>query len=184
MDRVVPTVIVVAVLAGLIALMWRSWRARTRRDAGLPAGYQLPASDDAELAAARVLYVATTPREQPLERLAIPGLGFRARAGLTVTAAGLYLAVPGEQTLFIPARAIDLLAPATLAIDRVVETDGLLRLGWRLDGAGGPAGSGGLPVDSYFRIPEDIDRDSITDAIRSIAAGAAGPAAARNESEA
>lgn len=188
MDRVIPTVIVVAVLAGVITLMWRSWRARTRRDAGLPAGHPLPISDTAELAAARALYVATTPRDRPLERLAIPGLGFRARAGLTVTGAGVYLAVPGEETVFIPAEAIELLSPATLAIDRVVETDGLLRLGWRLpgadSGADSRAASDRLSVDSYFRIPEDFDRDRITDAIRSIAAGAARPTAARNESEA
>lgn len=193
MDRVVPTVIVVAVLAGVILLMWRSWRARTRRDAGLPAGYPLPPIDAtelpaAELAAAPVLYVATTPRERPLERLVIRGLGFRARAGLTVTGTGVYLAVPGEEAVFIPAEAIELLTPATLAIDRVVETDGLLRLGWRLDdaasSAAGSADSDGLSVDSYFRIPEDFDRDRITAAIRSIAAGAARPTAARDESEA
>ena len=184
MDRVAPTVIVVAVVAGVITLMWRSWRARTRRDAGLPAGHPLPTSAAAELAAASVLYVATTPRERPLERLVIRGLGFRARAGLTVTGTGVHLAVPGEATVFIPAEAIELLAPATLAIDRVVETDGLLRLGWRLHEVGRPADSDGLSVDSYFRIPEDFDRDRITDAIRSIAAGAARPTAARDESEA
>lgn len=178
MDRLAPTVIVVAVVLGVITLMWRSWRARARRDAGLAAGHPLPAGDAAELAAARVLYVATTPRERPLERLVIRGLGFRARAVLTVTAAGAYLAVPGEDAVFIPSGAIELLTPATLAIDRVVETDGLLRLGWRLHG------TDDTPVDSYFRIPEDFDRDRITDAIRSIAAGAVGPTAARNESEA
>ena len=187
MDRVVPTVIIVAVVAGVMTLMWRSWRARTRRDAGLPAGHPLPTGSAAELAAAAVLYVATTPRDRPLERLGIRGLAFRARAGLTVTETGVYLAVPGEEAVFIPAEAIELLTPATLAIDRVVETDGLLRLGWRLhsaDGsADGPAASDELSVDSYFRIPEDFDRDRITDAIRSIAAGAARPAA-RNESEA
>lgn len=189
MDRVAPTLVVVAVLLGVVGLMWWSWRARSRRDARLPAGYPHPPTYPAELATARVLYVATTPRDRPLERLIITGLGFRARAVLTVTAAGVDLAVPGEEAVFIPAEAIELLTPATLAIDRVVETDGLLRLGWRLRGADATASDmatasdGLVSVDSYFRIPENFDRDHITDAIRSIAADADG-STARNESEA
>lgn len=178
MDRVAPTLIIVAVLLGLLALMWRSWRGRTRRDAALAAGHPQPAGEATPLAGARVNYVATTPRERPLERLAIRGLGFRARGALTVTEAGVRLDLPGEEPVFIPAEAIELVAPATVAIDRVVETDGLLRLGWRLHGADAP-----VSVDSYFRIPDSFDRDRITDAIRSIAVGAAGPTA-RDESEA
>ncbi len=186
MDRLVPTVIIVAVLLGLVTLMWRSWRTRTRRDAALAAGHPGTGADEAELAAAPVLYVATTPRSRPLERLAIRGLGFRARARLTVTAAGVDLSLAGEEPVFIPAAAIDLLTPATLTIDRVVETDGLLLLGWRLhrpETSPAPEADEVVSVDSYFRIPDPIDRDRITDAIRSIAAGAAGPAA-RDESEA
>jgi len=195
MDRAVPTLIIVAVLFGLLALMWRSWRVRTRRDAALVPGHPQPAGDATPLADARVNYVATTPRDRPLERLAIRGLGFRARGALTVTETGVHLALPGEEAVFIRAEAIELLTPATVAIDRAVETDGLLRLGWRLpgadvSGAGAPGAPGAdtasgnrVSVDSYFRIPDSFDRDRITDAIRSIAVGAAGPTA-RDESEA
>ena len=184
MDRAAPALIVVAVLLGIVALMWRSWRARARRDAALAAGYPATGAEPPELAAAPVLYVATTPRARPLERLAIPGLGFRARARLEVTAAGVDLRLAGEQPVFIPAAAIELLTPATVTIDRVVETDGLLLLGWRLHSPGPAPKTGEITsVDSYFRIPDPIDRDRITDAIRSIAADAVGPAA-RDESEA
>lgn len=195
MDKTIPTVIIVAVLVGVITLMWRSWRSRTKRDAGLASGHPRPAGEAAPLATARVNYVATTPRERPLERLAIRGLGFRARGELTVTGAGVDLVLPGEEAVFIPAEAIELVGPATWAIDRAVETDGLLLLGWRLHGADAgsttDAGSatddladtGLVSVDSYFRIPDSFDRDHITDAIRSIAAGAVGPTA-RDESEA
>ncbi|TFB55590.1 hypothetical protein [Cryobacterium tagatosivorans] len=186
MDRVAPTVVVVVVLLGIVALMWRSWRARTRRDAGLAAGHPGTGADAPVIASAPVLYVATTPRARPLERLAIRGLGFRARARLTVTAAGVDLSLAGEEPVFIPAAAIELLTPATMTIDRVVETDGLLLLGWRLhrpENAPAPKPGEDISVDSYFRIPDPIDRDRITDAIRSIAADATGPAA-RDESEA
>ncbi|MEO6200717.1 MAG: hypothetical protein ABIX44_06085 [Cryobacterium sp.] len=182
MDRAVPTLIIVAVLLGLLALMLRSWRARARRDAQLVPGHPQPNGEATPLAEARVNYVATTPRERPLERLAIRGLGFRARGALTVTDAGVSVDLPGEQAVFIPAEAIEVLTPATVAIDRAVETDGLLRLGWRLHDT--DTASGDLvSVDSYFRIPDSFDRDRITDAIRSIAVGAAGPTA-RDESEA
>lgn len=189
MDRTIPTIITAVVLAGLLVLMWRSWRARARRDGGLAAGYPLPAVEAPVLASAQVFYVVTTPRATPLERLGIRGLGFRARALLTVTEAGILLVLPGEDAVFIPATTIDLLAPATWTIDRVVETDGLLVLGWRLHeaagtGVGTEAGTGGgLPVDSYFRIVDPAEAGRIDDAIRSIAAGALG-AAAHDESEA
>ncbi len=189
MDRTVPAVITALVLAGLLVLMWRSWRARTRRDAHLAAGHPLPAGEAPSIASAPVFYVATTPRAKPLERLAIQGLGFRARAVLTVTEAGVVLAIPGEEAVFIPAAAIDLIAPATWTIDRVVETGGLLVLGWRLHEADSTAAGtaaetdGGLPVDTYFRIVDPAAAGRIGDAIRSIAAGAVGTAA-RDESEA
>jgi hypothetical protein len=169
-------VIIVVVIAGVLALMWRSFRGRVRRDAALPSGYAMPETaadvpgDEApELASADVLYVATTPRDLPLERLAISGLAFRARATLAVSTGGVLLTPVGERAVFIPVPAIELLAAATWAIDRGVETDGLLLLGWRLDA---PSGT---PVDSYFRITDPGDRRRITDAIHSIAAGAIRP---------
>ena len=180
MDRTIPTVIAALVLLGLLALMMRSWRARTRRDAALPAGYPLPTTTSRELASAAVFYVATTRRATPLERLNIRGLGFRARATLAVTEAGVLLALPGEEVVFIPADAVELLEAATWTIDRAVEPDGLVLLGWRLNA---PAADTGEIVDSYFRIIDPTDRVSVNDAIRTIAAGALRPAA-HDESEA
>ena len=177
MARTIATVITVAVLLGVLGLMLRSWRRRGRRDAELPAGYPLPVDTARVIASAAVLYVATTLRAQPLERLNIRGLGFRARARLTVTDAGVILALAGEEAVFIPASAVAVLEDATVAIDRVVETDGLLLLGWRLPGREGQV------VDSYFRILDPSDRVSVNDAIRTIAADALRPAA-RDESEA
>ncbi len=186
MDRAVPAIIVAVVVVGLLALMWRSWRARSKRDASLEAGYPRPLIEARELASAPVFYVSTTPRDLPLERLAIRGLGFRARAELTVTESGVSLALIGEDAVFIPTQAIELLTPATWTIDRVVETDGLLLLGWRLsqpETAGALEPEAGLSVDSYFRINDPRDRDRISEAIRSIAAGAVSPTE-RDESEA
>ena len=176
-SRTVATIITALVLLAVLGLMLRSWRRRTRRDATLPAGYPQPADRGRELASAAALYVATTPRDAPLERLNIPGLGFRARGGVTVTEQGVLLELAGSPALFIPADAVQLVADATVAIDRVVEPGGLLLLGWRLNTTGpdasGPDSTGPetpTGVDSYFRFSDPVDRRAINEAIRSITA--------------
>jgi hypothetical protein len=179
-DRTIPTVIVIVVLLGVFALMALSWRRRSRRDAALDAGYDAPVDPGRELASVPALYVATTPRDAPLERLAIRGLGFRSRATLRVTESGLWMLLVGEDGVFVPADAIDLLAPATWTIDRVVETDGLLVVGWRVSAGDDTTGT---PVDSYFRIVDQAHRGQVTDAIHTIAPRAQNPAGT-TESEA
>lgn len=184
MDRTVPTVIVVVVVLGLLLLMARSWRKRSARDATLAAGYAFPAAastaadpQDSTTVEAPVFYVATTPRERPLERLAIRGLGFRARGVLAVRSDGVVIDLDGEQPVFVPTDAIETLTRASFAIDRGVETDGLVVLGWRL--AESTPSASPTPstrsVDSYFRIVDQADRARIIDAIRSIAPGVIDP---------
>jgi hypothetical protein len=187
-DRTIPTIIVIVVVLGVLALMARSWLRRRTRDTGLTAGYPLPleAAGDAvrSLATVPALYVATTPRDQPLERLAIRGLGFRARAGLLVRTDGVMLTLAGEDPVFIPVGAIHRLTAATWAIDRAVETDGLLLLGWRLSGAHGTVPEDqAADVDSYFRLTDPADRARVIDAIHSIAPAANFPSGT-TESEA
>jgi hypothetical protein len=179
-NRTLAAIITILVALGVLALMLRSWRRRSKRDAALSAGYPQPVEPGRQLASAAALYVATTPRDQPLERLAIPGLGFRARGGVTVTEKGVLLELAGSPALFIPADAVELVADATWAIDRAVEPGGLFLLGWRL-AAGAPDGtvrptSGATPtsVDSYFRFSDPTDRTAVRAAVRSLAVGAAG----------
>jgi hypothetical protein len=169
-SRTVATIITALVLLTVLALMLRSWRRRSNRDAALPAGYPQPAEGARELASAAALYVATTPRDTPLERLNIPGLGFRARGGVTVTEQGVLLELAGSPALFIPADAVQLVADATVAIDRAVEPGGLMRLGWRLNTTARDTTALEAPtsVDSYFRFSDPVDRRAIDEAIRSI----------------
>lgn len=175
-SRTVATIIILLVLVGVLLLMLRSWRRRTARDAALTAGYPQPADLGRPLASAAALYVATTPRDQPLERLAITGLGFRARGGVTVTTAGVLLELAGSPALFIPMDAVEGVADATWAIDRAVEPGGLMLIGWRLAPATTTATTTATApqdtpasVDSYFRFSDPADRRSIGEAIRSLA---------------
>ncbi|WP_214467054.1 PH-like domain-containing protein [Microbacterium flavescens] len=143
----------------LLALGTWAWLRRGRRDSGLRA----PVAEIPPGAAIRsvlpVLYVATTRHEQPLERLSIRGLAYRSRADLTIADAGIALDLTGHPRVFIDADRIVGAGQATVAIDRVVERDGLLRLSWRLDD--------GTVVDSYLR-PQTVSARSVADDIAGI----------------
>ncbi len=145
----------VALLA-LVALAW-AWLRRTRRDARYiaPVG-ELPegAVDTATFSG---LYVATTRHEEPLERLAIKGLGFRSRVDVTVTTAGIALDLPGQPRIALTRDRLVDAGQATVAIDRVVERDGLTRVTWRIDDD--------TLVDTYLR-PQDASAKALADAIR------------------
>lgn len=145
MDKGWPVYIVIAVLLLAFLGMWLAWRRRTRRDADLvpPAP---PAEAGVVRASEEVLYVATTAHDAPLERLAVRGLAFRARAVLTVHESGFELRMPGEEPVFVPRSAIASVGTARVAIDRVVERGGLVRVAWRL---------GDTVVDSYLRAVDE-----------------------------
>ena len=148
-------VIVLVTLALVAVLVWAWWR-RTRRDSGLepPVG-EAPAGATT-LSTHEALYVATTRHGDPLERLAIRGLGFRSRADLTVTSAGVALDLTGQPRFFLPTERIVEVAQATVAIDRVVERDGLVRISWRVDAD--------TVVDTYIR-PQDASARALSDEI-------------------
>jgi len=142
----------------LLAVGAGAWWRRSKRDIGLAA----PTGDIPAGARVRetfaVLYVATTRHDEPLERLAIRGLGFRSRADITVTDRGLGIDLVGQPGLFLPVSSIAEVGQATVAIDRVVEPDGLVRLVWR---------TGDHLVDSYFRSQDSSSR-AVADAIAGI----------------
>lgn len=149
-------ILAVAALA-LFALMAWGWRRRSRRDAGLvaPVG-DLPAGS-AVRGVFPGLYVATTVHDVPLERRAIAGLAFRSRVTVTVADTGIALDLPGQSRIVIVADRIADVAQATVAIDRVVERDGLVRVDWRI--------TDDTLVDTYLR-PQDVSARALADAIR------------------
>ena len=126
----------------LIALgMILGWRALRRRAGDVTGLAPVPADAGAPTLTEDLLYVATTRAEQPLQRIAVKGLGFRARAVLAVSRAGIRLDLAGGQPGFIPASAILGVGRATWTIDRVVSNDGLVFVRWNA-----PTG-----LDSYLR---------------------------------
>jgi hypothetical protein len=149
-------IVVVLVVFALIAAGW--WR-RTNRDAGLVAPFGEVPDGSAHIATFAGLYVATTAHDEPLERLAVRGLSFRSRADVTVTDSGLALDLTGQPRIYLAADRIASVGQATVAIDRVVEPEGLVRIAWHIDDS--------TVVDSYFR-PQDASARALADAAAGI----------------
>lgn len=171
MTREGALLVMIGVAVLLLALGVVAWRRRMRRDAGLTAPVGAIPAGATTTGSADGFYVATTRHGEPLERLAIRHLGFRSRVAVTVTDAGVALDLPGAPDLFVPRERIDDVALANVAIDRVVEPGGLVRLTWRADASGEASGdavrgaaAAQVAVDSYLR-PQDGSARALADQI-------------------
>ncbi|WP_425841829.1 hypothetical protein [Microbacterium sp. PA5] len=162
MTRELALLVIVAVAVLLVGSGVWAWRRRVRRDSALSAPIGEIPADAKNLTVFSGFYVATTRHDEPLERLAIRRLGFRSRVDLTVTTAGVVLDLPGQPRLFLPTARLVGVDRASVAIDRVVERDGLVRLTWHAD-----SGQTTTPVDSYFR-PQDASAGALADAVAGI----------------
>ncbi|MDI2098071.1 hypothetical protein [Ruicaihuangia caeni] len=159
MDKWVYAWIALAFGAVLLGLMALGWRNRVRRQGALGAPLEAPSEPGRSLRSVPVLYVATTAASKPLERVAVRGLGFRARGALEVLETGITLDLAGSAPVFIPADHLVGAGRATWTIDRVVEPGGLLLIGWLL---------GGAPVESYLRLTDRTDLDDVVADIRTL----------------
>lgn len=148
MDRLVPALIIAGIVVLALSLMWWGWRGRQRRQAGLHTLPVVPHDAGDELLAVDGFYVATSQADNPLERIAVGGLGYRSRARLVVRETGVALEIPGQDALFLGFDRLGEVFRARHTIDRVVERDGLVVLRHRLSAAAGDP----VTVDSYVRI--------------------------------
>lgn len=147
MNRPELMAITIVLLVLLLTLMYLGWRGRQRRQKGLAAPLTPPANLGAAVGSFDGRYVATTTAGNPLDRVAVRGLGFRSLVSLTVTDSGVLVQRPGNDDVWIPRDDVRDRRTATWTIDRVVEPDGLELLEWNL---------GGASVDSYFRLDEPL----------------------------
>ena len=74
MDRILPAVVIVAVVAVVFVLLALSWRARQLRQSGLGAPASPPSDFGVPPFTDDLLYVATTRANAPLDRITIAGL--------------------------------------------------------------------------------------------------------------
>lgn len=154
---VLSTLILGSLTALLLWLMSRSWKRRNQRDAELLPTSQLTGNDIEMFN--RVFYVATTPADTPLERLAVPGLQFRGYANISVLTDGIRISVTGEQPVSIPREHISGTTSSQLTIDKVVEKDGLATLAWTT-----PRGD----VVSQFRFGDSALQQRFVDSVETM----------------
>jgi hypothetical protein len=106
--------------------------------------------------------VSTTRHEQPLERLAVSPLAYRARGELALTDRGIALCLDGAPTVFLANARLVAADRATVTIDRVVEPGGLVRIAWNIDDD--------TIVDSYLRLATGDPQTLISDLQRLVTA--------------
>ena len=145
MNRDILMGIVLLLLVAALAGMVISWFRRRKRQAGLNLFAPIPADLGEIRASVSGLYLATTPAGDRLNRIAVGGLGFRARLTPIVAETGILLPFPGARDVFIPTAALGSIDKASWTIDRGIEPGGLTVVVWTL---------GDTVVDSYFRFDE------------------------------
>ena len=157
MDRYFLLGIVLAFLALMLALAAFGWFLRARRQRGIPSTVEAPT----ELTGSREFagfYVSTTSATDPLDRIAVRGLGFRSRTTVIVAAEGILIPIKGQADVFIPAADLRKVGRATWTIDRGVEPDGLVVVDWTL---------GERELASYFRVDEPAGLlDAVTELLK------------------
>ncbi|CAN5357575.1 hypothetical protein BH11ACT4_BH11ACT4_03560 [soil metagenome] len=156
MNRPELLAIVIAFMLLVLALMVAGWQARKRRQGGMARPATAPGELGATLGTFEGKYVATTAAGDPLDRIAVHGLGFRGNTEVTVAELGVLVHIDGTDPKWIPAADLRAHRKATWTIDRVVEQDGLELLEWSL---------GDRVVDSYFRFDDWLDFEFAVDAL-------------------
>jgi len=146
-DNATRTTLLTYVLIGfvvIIGLAILGWVLRRRSQRNIPETTPLPADIGTVRGEFDGFYVSTTLDGQPLNRVAVRGLGFRSRVTVAVADAGVVMALPGNN-IFIPRGDLREVTRANYTIDRVVEPGGLILLAWTL---------GDTKLDSYLRVDE------------------------------
>ena len=144
-----------------LGLAFWGWRHKRNRYSHLIGSIQTALPSGEALTRVRALYVATTLADEPLERVAIGPLAYRAKAQLSLYREGLVVSIPGENAFLIPAASGVEAGRATWTIDRVVEPGGLVLIRWKL---------GETSVDSYFRLV-DSDMDCLLSMVNGLQKG-------------
>jgi len=121
----------------------------------------LPSPEDIRgdvVASFNVLHVATTPARDPMNRVWVSPLAYRAKARIDIRTGGIVLTLTGEGEMGLPAESITGCGRGSWAIDKAVDPEGLVVIAWT---------HGGNEYDSYFRSVDHLAED-ILNALASI----------------
>ena len=157
--RAVYTLATLAIVAALCLLMLKGWRARQRRQADLPAPRTTAPIAEPLLPSVEGLFIGTTTAGDWLDRIAVHGLSDRGAGWLALTADGVTVERDGMPDLHLPIDSIRGAAPGARLAGKVVGTDGLLLVDWRL---------GDRLLTSGFRADDHDEHRRLADAITAL----------------
>lgn len=130
MDRLIPVLILLAVLVLLFFLMWKGWKNRQASQTNIPE----PARPTSEPSGPgfQGMYVATTYASNPLERINVHHLGVRTNGTLHIDNDRVVFLLDGIDGIEIPFTSIDEVTTASGMVGKFVEKDGLVVIVWTL----------------------------------------------------
>ncbi|MDQ0732084.1 PH-like domain-containing protein [Arthrobacter sp. B1I2] len=163
MDKILPGLAMLAVVAVVFVLLAVGWRNRLRRQSDVEQLPQVPAAPGEPTAAAEGQYVATTTAGDWLDRIAVHGLGIRTNATLEVYPHGVLYERSGAPALYVPAAAMTDIRQDSGMAGKFVEKDGLLVLAWTL---------GAHELDTGFRTRRAADKDVLYQALQDLISSA------------
>jgi hypothetical protein len=145
------------VLAAAYAGMYRGWRNRQARQAGLA---PLPTVPEDESRGVEGVYVATTSAGDWMDRIAVHELGVRSIADMAVSEAGLIFHRQGAADVFIPADHLTgVRTDRGIAGKVTAEKSGLVVVTWTHDGR---------ELDTGFRPRRKADTATLTESIATL----------------
>lgn len=163
MDKILPGLAMLAIIAVVFVLLGIGWRNRLRRQSDVEQLPAVPAELSQPLAAADGQYVATTTAGDWLDRIAVRGLGIRTNAELTVHPEGALFERSGAGPLFIPVDRLTGVRQDSGMAGKFVEKDGLLVVSWTL---------GSRELDTGFRTRRADDKPAILEAFQELISAA------------
>ena len=163
MDKLPFAMIMLALGAGIFALLAVGWRNRLRRQSDVDPLPAVPAELGAPLAEAEGQYIASTTAGDWLDRIAVHQLGIRTNAGLSVHPEGVLFDRAGAGPVFIPAGRLTGVRQERGMAGKFVEKDGLLVLSWML---------GTRELDSGFRTRRPEDKTTLLAALQELISAA------------
>jgi hypothetical protein len=163
MDKVLPGLAMLAIVAVVFGLLAAGWRNRLRRQSDVDPLPDVPAEPGPVWAAAEGQYVATTTARDWLDRIAAHGLGIRTNAELSVHQQGVLIDRSGAVPLFIPASDLTGVRLESGMAGKFVEKDGLVVLSWKL---------GDRELDTGFRTRRADDKPVLLEALQNLISAA------------
>lgn len=130
----IMAVLITALIVFLIVAAFRAWRSRSEaQQAQFSAPLEWLEHPTGSRQWANLQYVATSVRNEPLNRVTAHGLGSRGFGKITASADGILIERTGERAIGIPFAQFDGVSRSSAAIDRAVEKDGLIQIDWHQD---------------------------------------------------